>query len=128
MPQVSHTSRELDKPLNKLTMPWEEFSLLDPDLQPSLRGDACRWPDCHTLGPQCLFYVFYQCKIEGNHWEFSDTSVHYECSIPCGTNWPSSTEAATRPNEEHPDLLKFPFLHLALAIRDENHPKGAVIR
>jgi hypothetical protein len=37
---------------------------------------------------------------------------------------PSSTVAATRPNKEHHYSLEFPFLHLALAIRDENDRTG----
>jgi hypothetical protein len=35
-------------------------------------------------------------------------------------HWPSSTEAATRPNKEHQHSLEFPFLYLALAIYAEN--------
>jgi hypothetical protein len=38
--------------------------------------------------------------------------------------WPSSTEAATRPNTECRDLSEFPFSYLTLAIRDANHPRG----
>jgi hypothetical protein len=36
------------------------------------------------------------------------------------TSWPSSTEAATRPNKEHHNSLEFPFLYSALAIYAEN--------
>ena len=41
------------------------------------------------------------------------------------TLWPSSTVAATRPNTERRDPSEFPFSHLVLAIRDENHPRGS---
>jgi hypothetical protein len=37
---------------------------------------------------------------------------------------PCTTVAATRPNRERRNPFEFPFSHLALAIRDENHQKG----
>ena len=40
------------------------------------------------------------------------------------TVWPSSTEAATRPNKEHHDSLEFPFSHLTLAIGAKNDRNG----
>ena len=40
------------------------------------------------------------------------------------STWPYSTVAATRPNKERREPFEFPFSHLILAIRDENHRKG----
>jgi hypothetical protein len=47
-------------------------------------------------------------------------SMPWNCNRTFVSCWPSSTEAATRPNKEHHNSLEFPFLYLALAIYAEN--------
>src|SRR5262245_59457199 len=70
----------------------------------------------------------------GSHgcWDSSDTSCMYGGGTPLSwrrlPDGPVSLETATRPYTERRDLSEFSFSYLALAIRDEHHPRGARIR